>query len=252
MEIEAEGKEISIAQMRLLKQMAYLRPMAGKKRVFILNEADIMSGDAANSLLKVLEEPPLFSHIVLVTASPFLLLPTIQSRCQSLAFAAITKEEIEEILLDKDYPSDQAKILSLLVDGNLARALDLDWGEVQTLKDVSWAEFEGMLTGRHGSLFLDRFGTLAKAVHDELGETLELYASFCRDILLIKLGGDARLLLNPDFEPRLHESAAGVSLRQLLGTLAEIDTVLTELPRNLNKKLLVATFYSNFGELRHV
>ncbi len=67
--------------------MAYLKPMMGRKRVFILDDADKMNPDAANSLLKVLEEPPLFSHIILVTASPFLILPTILSRCQTLAFS---------------------------------------------------------------------------------------------------------------------------------------------------------------------
>jgi DNA polymerase-3 subunit delta' len=251
-EITAEKQEIKIEQIRFLKQMTCLKPMSGKKRVFIIEEAERMSGDAANSLLKVLEEPPLFSHIILVTSSPFLLLPTILSRCQALAFSAVSKEEIEEILVDHDYPEDQARILSLLVDGNLERALDLEWEEVQTLKDGSWRLFETMLAGRRSSLFLERFGSPAKSSQEEFEQTLEIFSSFTRDILLLELGGEVRFLLNPDYESKLREASGALPVRQAVALLAEIDFVLSEFPRNLNKNLLAATFFSNFGELSHV
>ena len=254
MEIETrtDKKALAIDQIRLLRQMAYLRPLAAKKRVFILVDAEEMSVDASNSLLKVLEEPPLFSHIILVTASPFLLLPTILSRCQTLAFSAISKEEIEEILVDHDYPAAQARILSLLVDGNLERAMELDWEDVQGLKDASWRLYAAMLSGRGASGFLDRFGTLAKASQEGFGETLEMFSSFTRDILLLGIGGDVRFLLNPDYEAQLRAASGTLPVRQAAALLAEIEFVLSELPRNLNKNLLAATFFSNFGELNHV
>jgi len=252
MVITAEKQEIKIEQTRLLKQMAYLRPMMAKKRVFIVVDAAEMSDAAANSLLKVLEEPPLHSHLILVTASPFLLFPTILSRCQTLAFSAIGREELEEILLARNFSMEQARILSLLVGGNLERALDLEWEEVQTLKEESWALFEALVSGDRSALFLERFGALAKAVQEEFGQTLELISSFVRDSLLLRLGGDPRFLLNPDFEPRLREAAAAWTVRRVLGVLEELDFVLTELPKNLNKGLLATTFFSNFGELKHV
>jgi DNA polymerase III delta' subunit len=254
MEMETQpGKQaLAIEQTRLLKQAAYLRPMVGKKRVFILVDAEEMSADAGNSLLKVLEEPPLFSHIVLVTSRPFLLFPTIISRCQTLTFSAVSKEEIEEILVDHDYPEDQARILSLLVDGNLERALDLEWEDVQTLKDESWQLFEAMLSGRRASLFLERFGQLTKSSQEDFEKTLELFSSFTRDLLLLGLGADVRLLLNPDYEAELRKAAGKLSPRQVLALIAEIGFVLSSLPRRLNKNLLAATFFSNFGELSHV
>jgi DNA polymerase III delta' subunit len=248
----ADKKALAIDQIRLLKQLAYLRPLSGKKRVFILPDAEELSADAANSLLKVLEEPPLFSHIILVTSSPFLLLPTILSRCQTLAFSAISKEEIGEILVEHDYPEDQARILSLLVDGNLERALDLEWEDVQALKDESWRLFEGMLSGRGSSLFLERFGTQARSSQEEFEQTLEMFSSFTRDILLLGLGGDVRFLLNPDYEPQLRGASTMLPAGRAAALLAELDFVLAELPRNLNKNLLAATFFSNFGELSHV
>jgi DNA polymerase III delta' subunit len=252
MVIAAEVRDVKIEQTRLLKQMAYLRPMTGKRRVFIIQEAENLNDPSANSLLKVLEEPPLFSHVILVTASPFRLLPTILSRCQTLAFSAIGREEIEEILLERNFGPEQARILALLVDGNLERALDLEWEEVQSLKEESWALFETLASGDRSALFLERFGALAKAVQEEFGRTLEIFSSFVRDILLLRLGGDPQFLLNPDFEPRLREASAAWTVRRVLGVLEELDFVLAELPKNLNKGLLATTFFSNFGELRHV
>ncbi|MCX6571658.1 MAG: DNA polymerase III subunit delta' [Candidatus Aminicenantes bacterium] len=252
MVIAAEKQEIKIEQTRFLKQMAYLRPMTGKKRVFIVVDAAEMSDSAANSLLKVLEEPPPYSHLVLVTASPFLLFPTILSRCQTLAFSAIGREEIEKILLERNFGKEQARILALLVDGNLDWALDLEWEEVQSLKEESWALFEALASGDRSALFLERFGALAKAVQEEFGRTLGVFSSFVRDILLLRLGGDPAFLLNPDFEPRLRGASAAWTVRRVLGVLEELDFVLAELPKNLNKGLLATTFFSNFGELRHV
>jgi DNA polymerase-3 subunit delta' len=252
MVIAAEKQEIKIEQTRFLKQMAYLRPMTGKKRVFIVVDAAEMNDSAANSLLKVLEEPPPYSHLILVTASPFLLFPTILSRCQTLAFSAIGREEIEKILLERNFGTEQARILALLVDGNLDWALDLEWEEVLSLKEESWALFETLASGDRSALFLERFGALAKAVQEEFGRTLEVFSSFVRDILLLRLGGDPQFLLNPDFEPRLREASAAWTVRRVLGVLEELDFVLAELPKNLNKGLLATTFFSNFGELRHV
>ena len=252
MVIAAEKQEIKIDQTRFLKQMAYLRPMTGKKRVFIVVDASEMSDPAANSLLKVLEEPPPYSHLILVTASPFLLFPTILSRCQTLAFSAIGREEIEKILLERNFGTEQARILALLVDGNLDWALDLEWEEVQSLKEESWALFEALASSDRSALFLERFGTLAKAVQEEFGRTLEIFSSFVRDILLLRLGGDPQFLLNPDFEPRLREAVAAWTVGRVLGVLEELDFVLAELPKNLNKGLLATTFFSHFGELRHV
>lgn len=251
MVIAAEKQEIKIEQTRFLKQMAYLRPMTGKKRVFIVVDASEMSDPAANSLLKVLEEPPPYSHLILVTASPFLLFPTILSRCQTLAFSAIGREEIEKILLERNFGTEQARILALLVDGNLDWALDLEWEEVQSLKEESWALFEALASSDRSALFLERFGTLAKAVQEEFGRTLEIFSSFVRDILLLRLGGDPQFLLNPDFEPRLREAVAAWTVGRVLGVLEELDFVLAELPKNLNKGLLATTFFSNFGELKH-
>jgi DNA polymerase-3 subunit delta' len=251
MALTAEIRDVKIEQIRLLKHMAYLRPMTGRRRVFIIEEAENLNEPSSNSLLKVLEEPPSFTHIILVTPSPFRLFPTIRSRCQTVTFAAIGREEIEEILLERAFSPEQARILALLVGGNLERALELDWDEVRSLKEEAWGLFEAIASPDRSSQFLERFGAVPKAVQEEFGGVMEVFSSFARDILLLRLGGDAALLLNPDFEGRLREAASSWSVPQVLGVLAELDVLLVELAGNLNKGLLATTFFSTFGELRH-
>lgn len=249
--LTAEVRDVKIEQTRLLKQMAYLRPMTGKRRVFIIEEAENLNEPSANSLLKVLEEPPDFTHIILVTASPHRLVPTIRSRCQTLAFSPIGREEIEEILIDREFSPEQARILALLVEGNLERALELEWDTVRALKDEAWELFAALDSTDRSSRFLERFGAVPKAVQEEFGGVLELFASFARDMLLLREGGDPALLLNPDFEDRLRAAAAGWSAGRLVGLVAELDALLVELDKNMNKGLLATTFFSNFMELRH-
>ena len=252
MEIVPERNTIRIAQIRLLKQMAYLKPMKGRRRIFIIDEAEKMNEESENSLLKVLEEPPSYAHIILVTSSPFLLLPTIRSRCQTLSFAAVTHDEIRRQLVADGCPEVQARILSLLVDGNLEKALDLDWENVRNLKQETWSFFSGLFEECRLSPLIERFGKIPRADIEEVHDVMEVFLSFARDLVLLQSEGDAGLLLNPDYEDELREVASMTSVKQSLAVLTEIEFVLSALPGNLNKSLLMTTFVSNVGELIHV
>ena len=237
MEIETRaGKQaLAIDQIRLMKQAAFLRPMSGRKRVFILADAEEMSADAANSLLKVLEEPPLFSHIVLVTPSPFLLLPTIVSRCQTLAFSAISNEEIGRILADHDYPEDQARILSLLVDGNLERALGLEWEEVQALKEGSWRLFESLATAASPSPSSTVSGRWPRPRSSSSSRRSWSSAPVHPRRPPPRRRRRAPLPDQPRLEPRLREAAATPVGPRAAALLAAVASTLSDaLSRNLN------------------
>src|SRR5260370_38093215 len=80
---------IRVKVMRELEPEANFRPFEGAARIFIVEDADTMNDQAANALLKTLEEPPPTSHLILTTSNPTALLPTIRSRCQSIRFAPI-------------------------------------------------------------------------------------------------------------------------------------------------------------------
>jgi len=252
-EISPEKEVIQIDQMRMLRKIAYLKPMMGKRRVFVVVDADKMKEEAANSLLKILEEPPLFSYIVLVAHNPFLIMSTIKSRCQVLNFSPISKEDIGKILVDKGYEEKKARIISLLVHGNLKQALSLEWEEVQDKRTKTWQLFLSLLRKGKVALFLRNYATSQRAlVRDEWEQILEMLSSFCRDSILIKEKGDRRLLMNPDYEEEIRKEGSLMSLEGLMDCLTKIDYAIYGLEKNLNVNLLVSSFFSYFKEWEYV
>lgn len=245
MEIDAEKGPIKIETMRFLKKAAYLRPMSGKHRVFIIDDADKMSPEGAHSILKVLEEPPAGTYIILVTANPHLLLSTIMSRCQVLEFAGIGEEEIAAVLEKEGHPAEQARILSLLAQGSLSRALDMDWEEVVEERRRAWELLESLLMWNKPSRFLMFFPrSLAWRTEDTLRRHMEMFASFCRDCLLIASEGDPRLLMNPDYDDPIAGAAAAAGPRRSLDLLDRVESVLQDMPKKLNINLLVNTLFA--------
>jgi DNA polymerase III delta' subunit len=245
MEIFPEGNVIKIDQMRFLKRVAYLKPMTREKRVFIVDEVEKMTDEASNSLLKILEEPPLFSHIILLTSNPYLIMPTVKSRCQILNFSPVSKSEIEKILREKGSSEEKAKIISLLVRGNLEQALSLDWEEVQKKRNDAWEFFLSFLKKEETSLFLRNYAfSRRNLVREDLEQILEILSSFCRDLILVKEKGDPHLLLNPDYEKEIREKEMLAALERSLEFLDEIDSAISALNKNLNISLLVSSFYS--------
>src|SRR5205085_7293849 len=125
--IAPDGQFIKISQMREMAEKANYRPYDGRRRVYILDEAERMNLNAANSILKVLEEPPASTLLVLVTAKPYALLQTIRSRCQMLSFAPLTPVELEAFL-NENYkrPAEENRLLARLARGSIGRALEID------------------------------------------------------------------------------------------------------------------------------
>ncbi len=249
--LEKEGKQID--QMRELKEAAYLRPMVGRKRVFIIDSAEKMNPNAANSLLKILEEPPSFTYIILVTSNPFIILSTIKSRCQVLNFSPVSREDIQTCLLQREYSEEKAKILSLLVRGNLKQAQNMDWDEVGTQREQTWRLFESLVQKEpQASYFKEASAQSRNTAEADLQPRLELMTSFARDLVLLKEQADPSLLLNPDFHSRLQDLAASVPLLQILALLGLIEKSLVSMQKNINIKLLMSHMISESLGNQHV
>lgn len=253
MRIFPEGDVLKISQMRILKEAAYLKPMVGKKRAFIIEQAEKMNAEAANSLLKVLEEPPAFSHIILVTDNPFIILPTVISRCQVLKFSPVSREDIEDCLVEQEMDRTKARIISLLVRGNLKQALSFDWEKIKAEREKAWALFWAIVKEGELADFLKEFSAKRRAqVEDEMNHILEILASFCRDILLIKENGKLASLMNPDYEGGMRAVSGDISFAQCLGLLTHVEDSLSALKRNMNVRLLVSSMILKSMEECHV
>ncbi len=94
---KGKGGGILIEQIRELRDWAFMAPMEGERKVAVLDDAHLMRPEAANALLKTLEEPPEGTLFILVTSEQSKLLPTIVSRCQIVRFHPLSRQEVEEV-----------------------------------------------------------------------------------------------------------------------------------------------------------
>ncbi len=178
---------------------------------------------------------------------------TIQSRCQVLNFSPISTEDIGRILVEKGYEKRKARIISLLVHGNLKQALNLEWEEVQDKRTKAWQLFLSLLGNGKVALFLRNYATSQRVlVRDEWEQILEILSSFCRDSILIKERGDRRFLMNPDYEEEIRKAETQMSHGALTDCLTKIDDAIYGLEKNLNVNLLVSSFFSHFKEREYV
>src|SRR5436190_13409841 len=124
--VVAPRRVLRVEQMRQIEGEANFRPFEGKARVFIVDEAERFNDASANALLKVLEEPPKTSHLILITARPAMLLPTILSRCQMIRFSPLTPDEITSHLVKNDIDAKTARLRARAAGGSMGRALSGD------------------------------------------------------------------------------------------------------------------------------
>lgn len=133
-----EGK-LGVHTMQSLRHLSdeiHLPPYEAPKKIFIIQEADRMLSYSANALLKTFEEPPSYAVIILLSSNPSALLPTVLSRCRTVYFQALTKEEIEFFLKSKfQIDETRAKTIASLSHGSLAKALQLMGQEGQSNRD---------------------------------------------------------------------------------------------------------------------
>ena len=169
-EIEPEGQFTTIGQVREVVRLAASRPFEGERRVFVLR-ADTLNVQAANALLKTLEEPEGGAVFVLLAASREGVLPTIASRAQTVRFDPVSRGEISSFLMERGHSEDEARLAAALGRGSVGLALR--YAEEAELRELREAIFEAGFA--LGSSFEDRYGAVEGIVAraEELGAVRE-------------------------------------------------------------------------------
>ncbi len=130
LQIEPEdGKTIKIEQIRYLQEKIAEKPVTAEKKVYIIQDSDKMTREAANSLLKTLEEPPTYAILILITANESKLLATIKSRCTKIAFQALSEDEIKTYLKTQSEEIQMTNNMIRQCQGSIGRAIKI--GEEQ-------------------------------------------------------------------------------------------------------------------------
>ena len=232
--------EIGIDDIRGLQRLANLPPYEGKCKVFIIEDADYLSTEAANSLLKILEEPPPRVVWLLLAAEEEHLLPTIISRCQRLELKPMPSERVQEVLVNSyNVDANEAKLLMQLCHGRLGWAVSaLANDDILEQRSQRIARLVSLLTAgleqkfAYAQELASQFSQNRRAG----AEIVETWLDWWRDLMLIK-SGCQEAIINVDYETTLEEQARELSLSEIEGFLANLCLLQEEISKNVNPRL---------------
>jgi len=230
---EGPLRQISIQQMRLLKERAQFGPMQGRHRVFLIDSIDRANEQAANSLLKTLEEPPPYLIFFLTAENPYDLLPTIRSRSVPLRLSRLSEAEMQEFARRRGL--DQAERRIALAGGSPGLAVQLDL-ESYDRRRTAMLDFLRAASG--ASKFGDWARTsekIALARTEKLEPYLKVLYVLLEDLLHLREGIDE--IRNADIRAELEALAAAVSFRWLREAMRKTDELMDLLRRNIQKNI---------------
>lgn len=239
--IAPEGQFIKIEQVRELSREAQFRPFEGRRRVYIIDDAHRLREEAANSILKTLEEPPETSLPVLVTSKPYALLDTIRSRCQMLSFGPLSPDDLESHLkANYKRPVEETRLLARLARGSIGRALEIDLGQYREKRGKMIEIVEALAVTRDSIRLMGAAEYLGRKLDkDEFENHLDVLMVILADIFYLKLGEPAESLTNADIAARLNQVAEVATLEQIIDLTERIEQVLQGLARNINRHIAV-------------
>ncbi|MBP2650403.1 MAG: polymerase delta prime subunit [Firmicutes bacterium] len=225
--LASDKSSIKIDQIRALKHEASLVPYHGGLRVFILEAVDGLTTQAANSLLKILEEPPENVIFIMIAVSKHSLLPTVLSRCRVFAFHPLAFRPLTELLVKQGVRPELAAVLARLSGGSIGNALELAAPEGLAKRNRA-VELVAAAQDKDMSLIWKTAASLDKLEPGELNSVFNYIGVIFRDIIMIKIG-QHDLVFNLDLVDKLEDAAkiwTEVSLRQALNSVKEAGRAL--------------------------
>ena len=233
--VEPDGATIKIDRVREVAREIGARPFEARSRGFVIDDAHLLTEQAANALLKCLEEPCQTSHVLLVTSAPQALLPTIRSRCQTLRVGTLPPGLLAEHLeADRGLPREDAHLRAVLSGGSLGAALAFEPEAYRGLRDALLKLLE--VVPRQG--VFERMDAAQKLADvDDLPLALTALRALLRDVAALAAGAPDRSILNADVVERLRALAAGPLGRRAGELAASIAETREALRTNANPSL---------------
>ncbi len=246
--VQPSGAAFKIDQVRAVQRVCALRPLREKRKVFLLPEADNMTAEAANCLLKTLEEPPPSVVFILTSSRPHALLPTVVSRCQQFFFRPLPAAVIASVLVEvHGMAGEEAAAVAALAGGSLGKALE--WaGGLSCKRDAALALAEKLFSSSPGEKL-----ELAEKVYfgkDSRGEAvflLDTLATWYRDLLVWRETGEKKLLYHIDRADQIRAWGHKYPPKRLLAVIEELMAAKKKLLANASQRLLLESLFLSIG-----
>lgn len=232
--------QISINMIRFLQRAMSLKPYESKTKIYVIDGADNMTEEAANCLLKTLEEPPKDAVLVLLASNMFRLMPTIISRCQKVTFYPLDEGSVKKELIQR-YGLDEKKALcvSRFAEGSLGKAIETFEEDAFAKRDKVVDEFVSHKRLGYEDIWL------YEEPRDRVNDILNTLAVYFRDLLVFNLSKSADLLVNLDKADEIARNSKDYSVERLEEIIEAIAATQEQIKRNANIKIALASMRLN-------
>jgi DNA polymerase III subunit delta' len=240
---------IRIDRIRDLQAFFKYAPVEGRHRVTIIDDAHLMNRSAQNALLKTLEEPPPGRILILISARPSILLPTVRSRSRRMRFNPIPFSPLEELLEQKGLPVEKARTLAAMSSGSVARALEMAASNFLDLREQVVSAMTNPM-GKRLSGLLELSATIS-VDRQTAAEAIEIASTWIRDLLLEQTGFSLSGRVHGDFLDRITSGAQHHNSRQLLSVYDELvkASSLIEADINVNRNLVTDVMFLRIARI---
>jgi DNA polymerase-3 subunit delta' len=241
------GNSVKVDQIRKLQSDIIIKPH-NKYKIYILNNAEKMTVEAQNALLKTLEEPPQYAIIILVTNNKEALLDTIKSRCDIVKFNSIPHNEMVGYLVQNGVEEKKATILTSFSRGSLERALDLaNSTEFTDMRD-DVQKYIKVLFDKNTVDILELPNDIDK-YKSEIIDLLDIIIDYFRDIVLLKERVDRDMLINIDKITFLESISIKITYSQVSRIIGIIEEAKKKSRSNCNFNINMQVMFLNIYEV---
>ncbi len=227
---------IPVAAVRHMKRSLSQKPPVEGKRVVIIEQMDRMLTASADALLKLIEEPPSRTVIIITSSRPEKILPTIISRCRRIRFSHLNEASIRSYLTDQSGISEKkAVLLARLSGGSLGKALYVAEDENLQDREIAKLVFKGIFQADAAEVIAEASDLLPLNDRFRLNRVISQWQTLFRDLLLLQSGADAENVINIDFASELERLAGRNMKREALVKIpAQLGAVIEDIDLNVD------------------
>ena len=243
-----EKRDLSIEQMRELAKQAAFAPVLSKNKICIVEDADRLTEAAANSFLKLLEEPPAGWLIILLASSEDKLLTTILSRVVKLRFNPLAVADVKKLLLERGVAAEASEVLARISEGSVGTALNLNEQNALEYRQTALSFLEALPLEFPMNYVTDR-AWVVKYERAEAMLFVKLLQLLLRDMLFIKTGVTVNLY-NCDVQENLTVLSGGWQPQGLKKALAATNDAYKALASSVGVKLVMENLAMKIDNFR--
>ncbi|MFO7570419.1 MAG: DNA polymerase III subunit delta' [Smithellaceae bacterium] len=235
-QVSTERQFLRIDDVRQIQNQMTFKPLDGRLRIVIIDDADKMNEQAANALLKTLEEPTSSNVLILISARPYWLPQTVLSRCRHLRFNPLPADLVARYLVDHlSMAMERARLLANLSGGSIAKALDLNTEEMTAYRGEFTARVAA--TTQADPMSLIALASFLGQDKNDIRHNLGMLNAIFRDALIYKETQNVQMVTNSDCLDLIASLAARLDGERMLQNIAQVTRSMETLEMNVNKSL---------------